>query len=417
MRCAPESVRTEIGFIAPIEGLRGVAVLLVVLFHYAFVLDARFADPWIAAIDSTMATKVVVRNGMLGVDLFFLITGFLLVLPWLRHAAEGRPAPSARAFYRRRALRILPAYYVQLLVLFLVLVPLLRGLEYWRYDPTHLLHNLWAHIFLVHHFSPATSASLSINGALWSLAVEVQFYLLLPLLAPWFARAPVRTAGGLFALAFAWRGLALHGFDGWVEYLRTIEPRWQVSEQAARQLIYLQLPGYAAHFATGMLAARAWWQWRSTPPSGRASGMWLTAGLAALLALWLLHAPGGWILGEFTWLLVVIALGIVVVALAARGIAIARPLLVNAPLQFVGRISYSAYLYHLPVLVLWNAYAPQTRGSWIVLPAYFATVLAIAWLSYSRVEVPGIGRPAPSGAGVAARPPLGESVALVDGSQ
>jgi peptidoglycan/LPS O-acetylase OafA/YrhL len=46
------SVRGEVGFIAPVEGLRGVAVLLVIVFHYFLVLDARFADPWIAAIDA-----------------------------------------------------------------------------------------------------------------------------------------------------------------------------------------------------------------------------------------------------------------------------------------------------------------------------------------------------------------------------
>ena len=120
-------VRAQIGFIEPIEGLRGVAVLLVILFHYAVILDARFADPWLAVIDGATVTRVIVRNGMIGVDLFFLITGFLLVLPWLREAAGDGPAPSALEFYRRRSRRILPAYYVQLLVLFFVFVPLLRG--------------------------------------------------------------------------------------------------------------------------------------------------------------------------------------------------------------------------------------------------------------------------------------------------
>src|SRR6185436_3378594 len=90
-----DGVRASVGNIAAIEGLRGVAVLLVVFFHYAIVLDPRFADPWIALVDSAIATKVVVRNGMLGVDLFFLISGFLLVLPWLRHREEGLAAPDA----------------------------------------------------------------------------------------------------------------------------------------------------------------------------------------------------------------------------------------------------------------------------------------------------------------------------------
>jgi peptidoglycan/LPS O-acetylase OafA/YrhL len=364
---AERGVRGEVGFIAPVEGLRGVALLLVMLFHYAIVLDARFADPWIAGADAWLAAKVVVRNGMLGVDLFFLITGFLLVLPWLRHAAGAGAAPSAAAFYRRRIRRILPAYYVHLLILFFVLVPLLRGLEAWRYDPTHFATNLSAHVFLVHYLSPVTSASVGVNGALWTLSLEAQFYLLLPLLAPVFARARWRTALALFATALAWRWATSHS-----HFLQT------------------QLPGYLGHFAAGMLAARAWLQWRDRSPSNAASIAWLAAAACAGVLLWSLHAPGGWLLGGFTWALVLAALATIVVALVARGVAWSRPLLANRALLFMGRVSYSAYLYHLPVILLWNLYAPEVSGSWLVFPSYVATVLAIAWLSYRYVEVPGM---------------------------
>jgi peptidoglycan/LPS O-acetylase OafA/YrhL len=382
-----EGVRAEVGFIAPVEGLRGVAVLLVMLFHYAVVLDARFADPWLARIDAWLPAKVVVRNGMIGVDLFFLITGFLLVLPWLRNADQGTPPPSAREFYRRRARRILPAYYVQLLVLFFVLVPLLRGLEFWRYNPTYMFQNLSAHVFLVHYFTPVTSASLSVNGALWSLALEAQFYLLLPLLAPVFARSPWRTAALLLACAFAWRWLALNRLDALVGWMRAIDPSWNLSEATVRHLLYTQLPGYLGHFAAGMLAGRAWLGWRGRAPSARASAAWLALAALAGALLWTLHAPGGWFLGDATWALALAALATVFVALVARGVPAAGPLLANRPLAFVGRVSYSAYLYHLPVLLLWNAYAPAVTGWWLALPLYLAAVLSIACLSYRYVEI------------------------------
>ena len=384
------SVQSEVGFIAPIEGLRGVAVLLVICFHYAVVLDARFADPWIATADAVPLLKVIVRNGMIGVDLFFLITGFLLVLPWLRHAEDGAPPPSWREFYRRRVRRILPAYYVHLLLLFFVFVPLVRGLEFWRYNPTHMFQNLSAHIFLVHYFSPWTSASVGVNGALWSLSLEAQFYLLLPLLAPLFARAPWRTAAALLACAIAWRWAALHGFDGLVAAMGAIDPRWDLTGPKARHLIYTQLPGYLGHFAAGMLAGRAWLRWRADPPDRRAEAAWLAAAALAATALWAMHAPEGWFLGEFTWLAALAAMAVVMLALVSRGSRAASPLLANRPLSLAGRVSYSAYLYHLPLLLLLNVYAPQARGSWLWFPLYLAAVFAVAWLSYRYVELPAL---------------------------
>lgn len=389
-------MRSDVGFIAPVEGLRGVAVLLVILFHYVIVLDARFADPWVAAIDAWLPAKVIARNGMIGVDLFFLITGFLLVLPWLVAADEGRAAPAAGDFYRRRVRRIVPAYYVHLVFLFLVALPLLRGLEFWRYNTAFVLENLSAHILFVHYFTPVTSASLSINGALWTLALEAQFYLMLPLLAPLFARAPWRTAAALLSAAIAWRWLAANSLDGIVAWMRAIEPRWNITESGARHLLGTQLPAYLGHFAAGMLAARAWMTWRGHPPTRTTSAGWIAATVGALVLLWVLHAPGNWVFGHWTWIVALGALGTVFFALIARGIPLAQPLLANRPLAFVGRVSYSAYLYHLPLLLLWNAYAPDIKGSLLGFPLYLAAVAAVAWLSYRRVELPNLRPPEPA---------------------
>jgi peptidoglycan/LPS O-acetylase OafA/YrhL len=79
--------------------------------------------------------QVVVRNGMFGVDLFFLITGFLLVLPWLRTPRRDRAAVDAD-FYRRRVRASCPPITCTCCPL-LRAVPLLRGLEFWRYNPAY----------------------------------------------------------------------------------------------------------------------------------------------------------------------------------------------------------------------------------------------------------------------------------------
>ena len=382
---AGEGVRSEVGFIAPIEGLRGIAVLWVIAFHYG-ALRTGLDDPWIALLGACLPVEVLVRNGYLGVDLFFLITGFLLTLPWYRHAEESRAAPAALEFYRRRALRILPAYYFQLLLLFFVFLPLLQGWTLWKTDPAFTLDNFGAHLFLLHYTSPYTSASLGINGALWTLTLEAQYYLILPLLAPLLVRAPLRTAGALAAGALAWRWLALHDLAALVDAEAAIGARWQVSEATIRHLVGTQLPAYFAHFAAGILAGRAWMKWRGHPVDGRRSLAWLAIAAVALGLLYRIHAPAGAILGEFTWFLIPVCLGTAMLALVSRGMPLARPLLANPPLAFVGRISYSVYLYHLPLLLLWNAFAPPL--GWFTLPAFLSLVLLAGWLSYRFVERP-----------------------------
>ncbi|MCW5777843.1 MAG: acyltransferase family protein, partial [Phycisphaeraceae bacterium] len=77
---AVESVRAEVGDVPAIEGMRGIAVLWVMVFHYVVVRDGKFDDAFVAFLKDWPALDAFARNGYLGVDLFFLITGFLLTL-------------------------------------------------------------------------------------------------------------------------------------------------------------------------------------------------------------------------------------------------------------------------------------------------------------------------------------------------
>lgn len=304
-----EDVRSEVGYIAPVEGLRGIAVLLVIFFHYAVLREGRFDDPWIAAIASVEAINRIVHHGYLGVDLFFVISGFLLALPWFVHAREGRAPPSVAGFYRRRFRRIAPAYYLQLAALFVAVLPLLHGAGYWRSDLYAYAWNAVAHGLFVHNLFPLTSASMGVNGALWTLGVEAQFYLLLPLAAPLFVRRPIVMLAASLAIAIAWRWLARDDF------------------------LRAQLPAYLGHFALGIVLGLAWLERRPRPtPFPR----------------------------------------------------IPRLILGRGPLAFAGRVSYSAYLYHLPLLLLWNRYAGLPPA--LSLPLYLALLLTLSWISWRFVE-------------------------------
>lgn len=383
---AAEGVCVEAGYLPAIEGLRGVAVLWVMLFHYVVVRDGRFDDPAITAIGLLHPLNVFVRNGYLGVELFFLITGFLLTLPWFLRESRGEPAPSLRDFYARRFWRIAPAYYVQLAVLFLVVLPLLKGVAYWRADLYVLVYNVGAHLAFLQNTTPLSSGSLAINGALWSLTAEAQYYLLVPLMALVFLRAPFAALGAAIVIAVAWRYGARYGLDGIVSLQMALGTPWGWSEATVRQLLLTQLPSYLAHFAVGIVAGRAWVAWRHRAPSRNIVRTLRAVMVAGLALLYAVYGHLGPVLGLVTGLLPALALGAVFFAIAAEGRGARHLILGSPPLLFIGRISYSAYLYHLLVLVLWNTFMPPM--GWASLPLYVATVLSVAWISWRYVEVP-----------------------------
>ena len=380
-----QGVRAEVGEIAAIEALRGVAVLWVILFHYWVLrIDAFPNDPWNSAIASIPPLRTIVSNGYLGVELFFLITGFLLTLPWFRHALQGRSAPSARDFYVRRIRRIVPAYYVQLFFLFVVFVPLYYGSNYWMRNLGYLAYNIPAHLSFLHYTTPLSSASMNVNGALWTLSLEAQYYVILPLLAPLFVRAPWRTLVALLAIATAWRWLSSHDMDALVAWQKSLAWK-EVPESAIRHLVETQLPAFLGHFALGVMLGRAWLLARA-PRSGIARLAWIAAACGGLLMVYLVHSSLPGFFGDYTFatapLAFALALHVAITVAPRIGKAFAI-----APLRFLGRISYSAYLYHLPLLFNWNLYGPQDWG-WMSFATYVTMVLAVSYLSYRFIETP-----------------------------
>ena len=375
-----DSVRAEVGRIAPVEGLRGVAVLWVIVFH-CFVL--RPGDPWMRALAASPLAPIA-GNGYLGVDLFFLISGFLLAMPWFLHAQGRRPPPSMGRFYARRFWRIAPAYYVQLVLLFVVVLPMLRGAGYWRYDLWVYVYNFFAHALFLHNATPLSSGSMAVNGALWTLSVEAQFYVLLPLAMPLIVRWPRAALLASLAIAAWWRAASQTGLDLLVQAEVAMGHIWSWKEATVRYLLLHQLPGYLAHFALGILLGRAWLAVRDRP---RAAWPYDLSCAAALALLYGTLTVDGSLLGAWNWVLPVIALGVLLNWSASRPGSLAASILGRGPLAFAGRVSYSAYLYHLPLLILANEFL-EGAPAWAVIPFYLAATLAISWVSWRYVEQP-----------------------------
>src|SRR6266700_7753045 len=154
--------------IAVLDGVRAIAILMVIVFH----INRITGDSLWNQMANPLASSISTAGGM-GVTLFFVLSGFLLFMPFAKALLYKTNWPLVRVFYMRRVLRILPAYYVSLFLIILFQHP-----EYLHRDH---LKNLA--LFLTFFMDSSRATFRQLNGPYWTLATEWQFYMLLPLIA------------------------------------------------------------------------------------------------------------------------------------------------------------------------------------------------------------------------------------------
>lgn len=161
-------------WLAEIDGLRFVAILLVVVFHCE---PYVFGNPGTSSLPGWDLVHHVAERGWIGVPLFFVISGFILALPFVRsHAGMRRPV-ALRRYYHRRLVRLEPPYVICLLV-FLVYKALMSG------SPWHSLQEQFPHFLASATYTHGLvyQSHSTINNVAWTLEIEVQFYLAAPFL-------------------------------------------------------------------------------------------------------------------------------------------------------------------------------------------------------------------------------------------
>ena len=352
-----------------LDGLRGVAVLMVLSFHFLHI------DGEGGVAERTLLAAS--RSGWAGVDLFFVLSGFLITGILL----DARGAPGYfGAFYARRVLRIFPLYYAYLAVLFLV-VPLLSSLDVkpgtqgW----------LWTYLGNVLFAREGGFEASPYTGHFWSLAVEEQFYLAWPLVV-WVLprRRLALVCLGLVAGAFALR-LGIH--------------RTTFNATAA----YVLTPARMDALALGALVAVAarepsWW------PRVRRGAPWLLAASAAAVAAVWVH-QGGLFGGDpvvQVWAFGPLAAGfaalVVLTVDPAPSSRLSRTL--SRPwLRGAGKYSYGLYVLHYPIFLgleaagLTSLALSGATGSRLAGVLAFAAVaglatFAAALLSWNLLEKP-----------------------------
>jgi peptidoglycan/LPS O-acetylase OafA/YrhL len=311
------------------------------------------------------------RSGSTGVSLFLVLSGFCLFLPF----AGGRIARfKAGEFFRRRCKRLLPAYYVALL-LALIAAALTAGK--WGLPDLSPGEATWqtvTHVALIHTLFPSTFYAL--NGAFWSLGLEWQLYLALPLLIWIIARFGLASALALAVMCNVIYRLAL----GVAIHAGLLDS----SSLLAISVIPNQLPGRWAEFALGMLAAELY-------ASGRLL-RWARF-VPVMVAMMLVLVPTSLVVAQYELGHIVYGalFFTVLCTVLVSDNRIAR-VLGWRPLALLGTMSYSLYLVHQPMIQLFASWLQVDRPDltptlvFVALIALFPVVLLAAWLLFILVE-------------------------------
>jgi peptidoglycan/LPS O-acetylase OafA/YrhL len=340
-------------FIREIDGLRFIAIASVVLYHLQWALINRFG----ASAPDDWAVRFV-ENGARGVPLFFIISGFILGVPFAAHHLRGRPSVPLKKYFLRRATRLEPPYILNMLLLFTIDV--VRHQHTWQV----LLPSLGASLLYMHNLIYGTGSL--VNGVAWSLEVEIQFYFLVPVLATLFA---VRNK--------FWRRSLIVGLI----LLGAVAAQLFFTHSSRLERSILT---HAQFFLTGFLLADLYLtDWRENPDKHWA---WDIVSVVGWPLMFLWHGPIFNVAMPF--------LSLVLYCAVFKSVVINR-ILTYPPITIIGGMCYSIYLFHYAVITRVLAHtAPVAVGTnyhWYLFVQFLLVgpvVLACCTIYFLLIERP-----------------------------
>ena len=352
----------EMGYLPGLDGLRAVAIIGVLLYH--------------AGIDW-------MPGGFLGVDVFFVISGFLITSLILEeYDRSGRV--SFTKFYLGRARRLLPAVAVLLIAVGLaVLIVYQDALSAFREDAlaTVFYVNNWWYIFVDQSYFESVGRPPLLKH-LWSLSVEEQFYLIWPVFALLLMRSGGRPLVRRLALALAIASTL------WMAVL-SIRNGYPVDADPSRA--YFGTDSHSMGLLVGAALATMWRPGRLSTQVPRGAQLVITgigvASLAAVIGFYLF-------VGEFTpWLyrggfLALAFFTTALIAAVTHPASFLGPALGTGILRYIGRRSYGIYLWHWPIFMVTRPGIDVEWSEPVTFVVRIALTLVIAELSYRLVEMP-----------------------------
>lgn len=176
MKVSLKRITSSGKFIPEIDGLRFIAIFSVIIFHLYLFISNKDLHVYSDNIDYTFLTDIA-KKGVLGVPLFFIISGFILGLPFANASINKTGAIKLKSYFARRLTRLEPPYILVMLLLFIGSVYVAKTMGFFAAIKSLLASLTYSHNF----FYPGEYPFLNVSA--WSLEVEVQFYLLAPILA------------------------------------------------------------------------------------------------------------------------------------------------------------------------------------------------------------------------------------------
>ncbi|MGX5172731.1 acyltransferase family protein [Aliikangiella sp. IMCC44653] len=322
-------------YIRGLDGLRALAISWVMFGH----VSASLAYEPASAIEKGMT--LLANMGWVGVQLFFVISGFLITKILLDN--KGSPQ-QLKNFYIRRSLRIFPIYYITL-AFFFILLPLFNAAPTWIQEPID--HQWWFWTYMHNWIRPYMGDSGF--GHLWSLAIEEQYYLLWPLFVIWLS--PKRLIQICLLLV-----VSAPIFRYWFFY--HYPEAWGGIETGASAAYDFTVSRWDA-IALGSLLGIISKQPKLIEPLNRYCVFALSAVLAIIaIQIVIFHhfisvSAGVSLLNQTT---AALAFFLVVIFVVDRQTSPLTKALEFAPIKLVGKYSYAMYLFHLPIMICWNNY-------------------------------------------------------------
>ncbi|MES9535778.1 MULTISPECIES: acyltransferase [unclassified Actinomadura] len=370
-----------------LDGVRAVAALAVLVFHVASAAGS-VTDP--------NGMGWLFNGGQVGVPIFFTLSGLLLYRPWAAAVLDGRPVPRTAEYLRRRVFRIMPAYWAVVAVFMAT-----AGRDHAADPVTWISLLTLTQTYLPDPWWPGDLGPAHL-GQMWSLVVEVGWYVTLPATAAvlsWYARRTRAQDVGVRARRLL-VGIGVYAALSLPWTVSMFVPEWHSK-------MGVWLPRYFVWFAIGMaLAVVTVWarldERRPVAAVCRAvSDSWAACWAAAVMLYVVAATPAAGPIGLkpdvfWTSLLHLIVFGLCAAAFAAPvvlappGHPALGPMLGNPVMRFLGRISYGVFLWQLPIIVGWyDATGRGFRGSVLTdLPLLAAATIAAGALSYYLVEWP-----------------------------